>query len=403
MIVCNVCGHQNDDDRTFCERCETFLEFSGERIDEELPPAGPDEVDDPAASGFLDRVKAAVGLHETTPAVSEPEPAPDGADEDGRVAEPAAGQDLTTSSSDDDARPDGSDDRSGAGPEDQHLGAMKPGPDWKRHVSSTKATPRRPVRPGDLICGNCGVGNDPTRKFCHRCAHTLAEATVVKNPWWRRLVPRRTKKTVAAGDRPGRKEAHGPGTATRARRAGRRLRLVVLAALAVVVALAAFGPLREPVQERYESLKRRVIPEYEQVSPSSAEATSSAPGHGPEKAIDRIKNTYWAEGAEGLGQGEVLTIHFEEPTDLAKVGLHIGSSEKAEDFVAQPRPRVLSIVAVGETASRTEIELEDLAGFQDFGLDASDVTRLEITIDEVYPALDGSETAIAEIELYRRR
>ena len=47
--------------------------------------------------------------------------------------------------------------------------------------------PPEPLDPGDLICGNCGMGNRPTRKFCRRCGTDLAEAEVARVPWWRRL------------------------------------------------------------------------------------------------------------------------------------------------------------------------------------------------------------------------
>ena len=44
--------------------------------------------------------------------------------------------------------------------------------------------------PGDLICGQCGEGNDPVRHFCRRCGNSLDEAIAVRLPWYRRFFHR---------------------------------------------------------------------------------------------------------------------------------------------------------------------------------------------------------------------
>ena len=41
MIVCKKCGNQNPDGETFCTSCQSFLEWSGEKIVEAAPPAPP--------------------------------------------------------------------------------------------------------------------------------------------------------------------------------------------------------------------------------------------------------------------------------------------------------------------------------------------------------------------------
>src|SRR5437879_13130416 len=43
---------------------------------------------------------------------------------------------------------------------------------------------------GDLICGQCGEGNDPVRHFCRRCGSSLDEAIAVRLPWYRRFFNR---------------------------------------------------------------------------------------------------------------------------------------------------------------------------------------------------------------------
>ena len=66
MIVCKNCGHQNEDNDTFCGSCGKFLEWTGERVvvaePEPPPPPPPAPEPEPAHVGFIDRVKQAVGI-----------------------------------------------------------------------------------------------------------------------------------------------------------------------------------------------------------------------------------------------------------------------------------------------------------------------------------------------------
>jgi hypothetical protein len=47
------------------------------------------------------------------------------------------------------------------------------------------------AKPGDRICTQCGMSNDPTRKFCKRCGSSLAEAPIAVKPsrWTRSKKP----------------------------------------------------------------------------------------------------------------------------------------------------------------------------------------------------------------------
>lgn len=81
MIVCKQCGHQNEDNDTFCGSCGKFLEWTGERVvvsqpEPEPPPAQPAPEPQPSHLGLIDRVKHAVGIEEAQqstppPAVAE--------------------------------------------------------------------------------------------------------------------------------------------------------------------------------------------------------------------------------------------------------------------------------------------------------------------------------------------
>jgi hypothetical protein len=63
------------------------------------------------------------------------------------------------------------------------------------------------VRPGEVACPTCGVGNDPERSFCRKCgtSMTAEPTTTAKKSWWKKLITKeekKKKKVHAAGERP---------------------------------------------------------------------------------------------------------------------------------------------------------------------------------------------------------
>ncbi len=279
--------------------------------------------------------------------------------------------------------------------------ARKPGRPKRDQAPVRPPSPPRTIQPGDLICGQCGEGNDPARKFCRRCGASLVQAAVAPEPsWWRRLLKRR-RAPVKAGDRPGRQSrSRGRGLSGIARKG-----VGILAALGLLgIALAAIGPWRDSVtggaDSAFDAVRRRISPQYEPVRPSSAIASSSLPNHDPKLAIDGISNSYWAEGAQGDGEGQQLVLRFDRPVDLDRIGILSGASRKPEDFLAQPRPERLHLVfSDGSTA---DVSIKDSAGFQTFTIKARQATSVEVQIKSVYKALGGTHLAITEIELFTK-
>ena len=279
--------------------------------------------------------------------------------------------------------------------------ARKPGRPKRDQAPVRPPAPPRTIQPGDLICGQCGEGNDPSRKFCRRCGASLVQAAVAPEPsWWRRLLKRR-RAPVKAGDRPGRQSRSGG----RALSGMMRKAVGILAALGLLgITLAAIGPWRDSVtggaDSAFDSVRRRISPKYEPVRPSSAIASSSLPNHDPKMAIDGISNSYWAEGAQGDGEGQQLVLRFDRPVDLDRIGILTGASRKPEDFLAQPRPERLHLVfSDGSTA---DVSIKDSAGFQTFTIKARQATTVEVQIKSVYKALGGKDLAITEIELFTK-
>ena len=283
-------------------------------------------------------------------------------------------------------------------------GAVQPAASRPRPAPSAPVPPSRAIEPGDLVCGQCGEGNTPSRKFCRRCGWSLLEAVVAPPlPLWRRLLPRR-RKHVAAGERPHRKGGSSRAPATRARRTvGTVVRAVALLA-ALGLTIGVVGPWRSSLSseagDAIRTVRRAVRPQYDPVRPTKAEATSSLPGHGPQLAIDGISDSFWAEGARGDGEGQTLVLTFSGPVDLDRMGIIPGTSGKPEDFVAQPRPKQLHLVFSDGSAS--DVTLKDSAKFQTFSIKGRQVSSVQVHVVSVYPALSGNACAITEIEFFTK-
>lgn len=294
---------------------------------------------------------------------------------------------------------------------DPHLGPIKPVKETRKRKRSRATVPvvTREAKPGDLICGECGEPNDDTRKFCRRCGSSLVEAEVVPTPWWRKLVTRK-RKVVAAGERPGRPGrdgATGRGAVRSARHGWRRFlsirgRLRALLGLLALLGLATvtIGPMSGVGQDAWLRVRRVIKPTYEAVRPVAATASSSAPGRDPMWLIDGIRNSFWADGVDGPGIGESITITFAEPTDIDRIGITPGATETPEQFIAQPRPRELHIVFEGDEVRSDDITVADSSDFQDFDVGGRGVTRVVIEIRAAHLGTEGHDLAIAELEFY---
>jgi hypothetical protein len=178
--------------------------------------------------------------------------------------------------------------------------------------------------------------------------------------------------------------------------------LAVLALLGVT--LGAVGPWRSSITQRVKSaahsVRQAIKPQYDPARPTKAEATSSLDDHPATLAIDGVSNSFWAEGADGDGEGQALVLTFGSPVDLDRVGITAGASEKPEDFVAQPRPKQLHLVF--SDGSSADLNLKDSADFQTFSVKARDVTSVQMQIVSVYASLSGHDCAIAEVELFTK-
>ena len=417
MIVCKQCGHHNEDSDTFCGSCGRFLEWTGERVivaqPEPEPAPAPEPEPEPARVGFMDRVKQAVGMEDEAP----PPPAT-------TVEAPAAPPPLTAvaiaaaPSLNATAAPV-------AAPEPVLAGVGAPAAPAAVPVGSVdEPVSRRPTslapvvtrprpgprtmepptrrNPGDLICGQCGEGNDPARHFCRRCGNSLDEAIAVRLPWYRRFFSRLFGvRTREAGWRPRRV---GPPNVL-----GGVMRIVRLAIVAML-AVGILGFLLIPrfhhlvvnkVTAGVTSVRKVVHPNYDTVYPVAAAATSQTAGHAASLTIDRTSNSYWA--AIPTDKTPQLVFTFSEPQDLSEILFRSGApGAQPSDFLNQPRPKAVHIIftdAQGKLITATDITLTDQEGSQFYPIEAKQTTTARIQIQSVYPATGAARSAVAIAEV----
>lgn len=278
------------------------------------------------------------------------------------------------------------------------------------------------IKPGDLVCGQCGTGNDPGRKFCRKCGNSLAEAApAAKLPWYKRIFSRTPKATKAGEGKRGQTQAKqlARSAQTAGWKANRALGLArrgMLMLLLVGVAVPFAVPsLRSTVLSKggdgLRWAKGVINPSFETVNPLNAVASSETPDHPARLAIDLGSNTYWSEAAPGEGIGEWVAVEFDGTVDLAKVIVTPGATEPADQFLAQPRPKELRLVFDdGQPGpdGRPPIEpqtiaLRDEPTDQSFGLSGvTQVRKVTFFIVSVYKGQSGENTSVAELEFRRK-
>lgn len=290
----------------------------------------------------------------------------------------------------------------GADPRSAAPGAGEQAPQAARHRPPPvrKTAPTRRLQPGDLICGACGEGNPPARKFCSRCGESLVEAEVVKRPWWRKLLPGSGPKVMKVT--PGQHAAPGKQFDTKlvARKIFRRVRLVIgMVILVGGLAIGLIPTLRHSVEARVDNIigrvKSDIKPTYVPVHAVTVRANTSVHGHPGNLAADEFTNTYW-EARLNHGKEPMLTLNFGHEVTLKEMIIYSGNSA---NYVAFGRPSSLHLVysnGLSDTIAVTDTDKQQTLALKN----AKNTTSVEIQIAGVYPANKGSDVAISEIEMF---
>jgi hypothetical protein len=403
MIICRKCSRRHPDGTDFCT-CGAFLEFDGERAPDEMPaspvaPMAPSPPDPAEARVVAGGTGAAQG-----PGVG-PESPWSGLPGSGNWADPPATTGI-------EARP----------PDEPLTG--RPGEPVVDPSSG---------RAGDNACARCGTPNAPERQFCQHCGQPLVAgvASAVAAParqkvrWGRRIrLPGRLRtadpQQLAAQAR--RLTTGGMSSRTMLFRTGGVM--VILAGV-----LAFLGPWRGTVlnwtKDRVGASRYEVVDiGVDEISVEPARRALQPepfPLQGPDKLLDRKRNTAWAthwldlsdlgpESAPAGGQcaaspphtDSFLRIVLPEATDLAR--LRIQSGRAADDTTRQTylRPRLIEARMNGDECQYLELADEGELEVLDFR--HKDVKELELRVLGVYADPESVPTAeISELILERRR
>lgn len=429
MIVCKDCGTQNADEDQFCGGCSAFLEWSGERIGGDEPEPEPVE-EDASRPGLVTRIRHAISGDDLPPPSGGAALPPPG------LAPPAADQTAATTPA-----PPPTDQRAAAlvaKPTEVTQAPSKAAPAGagaeatssartpqaqvpqapRARPKPVKQPPSRKINPGDTICGQCGEGNEPSRNYCRRCGSSLQDSPIKKSRWWQRT---KKKKTVAAGDRPGRAGRTG-GTGKDLAKKGRFFRGKAMSRLAdfkrVLAILAIFGIgvgiaipstrtwLTDTSSSFIRSIRNIVSPEYTNIAidPGRVSATAETPGGEARRAFDGNTLTFWAP-PDGTSRPSV-TVVFVDTSTVEHVLVHPGKQESGGKVVRpDPRPRELlfRLTLGDDTIEEVAAVLEDKDGFQKVDLKTSNVVSVETVVVNCFPDPVIEACPITELEFQRKK
>jgi hypothetical protein len=273
---------------------------------------------------------------------------------------------------------------------------VQPGQRAVHRVRPQPAVVEEPlVAPGQIACPACGVGNDPTRRFCRRCGTSLATATVVRLSWWRRLLNWLR----------GRRHGHEVGYRPRGRRqgGGGRIWPVLVFLLAAVIAVAAIPNLRGYVTRGIGAVRDR-ISGITQVDPVRATASSGSK-YPADNIKDGANNVFWAPdppAPQAIDQW--VALDMAKPVRLEYLVFTTGLSTSRQEFLAQGRPEnvELTLTSAGGQTKTVTARLQDKTGEQKVAVTGDGVVKIQVKIKSVYGAQPGRLVAIAELEVFVR-
>ena len=228
------------------------------------------------------------------------------------------------------------------------------------------------IKPGDLICSNCGAGNDPARRFCRRCGTSLAMAVVARKPPWYTRLLRRNRRAYAAGDRPG-----AMGTAGQPGRSIIKPALLILVVGLLVVLVGAYF-IDRGVRRTVDGLI------------GSVGTLVDTTTHQANLAFDGNASTYWLVDPSGGIPTEQVPL--KDTVNVTKVLVHSGAGTGPE-FQQYRRPKTIEFTFPSK--SPIKIVLADDPAAQEFALPMPAVAVYQFRILDFYPAANPDQKLIA--------
>jgi hypothetical protein len=158
------------------------------------------------------------------------------------------------------------------------------------------------------------------------------------------------------------------------------------------------------------------------VVPKSVTATSTTgSANAPARAFDNDISTSWAEGAEGTGIGQSITVKLERALDIGAVGIFCGNGAGPRPFFDHNRLHRGSVevkteadlgdenagfdfssLGIDSIGDRVEFSCENRPEITYVHLGKRGVVELTVRIDSVYLGDKKDDTHIAEVEIVPR-
>jgi hypothetical protein len=284
-----------------------------------------------------------------------------------------------------------------AQPEALQPTAMKPAAPKRVTKPIAKTKPTRRLEPGDLICPQCGEGNDPVRKFCSRCGESLAIAETHKVKWWQRIFHRKPK----SRDHPSKasvkpKRGLSATTVAGARKVLTTVAIVAAFAIALVPNFRSWtnDHVVQPARDKWHAIATK---DFAPVHPSGALSTAQTTDNPAGFAIDSAGDTFWVAPASA---GEaVLVLAFDQPVNLDKARIQNGARDQ---FSAFSRAKDLHLVF--DTGKTADVTLKDQPDQQNVTIhNGHGVKAVEIHIASTHSAIGNPDVALTEIELFSEK
>ena len=119
--------------------------------------------------------------------------------------------------------------------------------------------------------------------------------------------------------------------------------------------------------------------------------------YGPHQVLDGYKSSVWAEGVDGPGYGESITLYFDSVYTVKQLKIVNGLINNYDGYYKNNR---VSSVTIGFSDGSSQIATlkDDETGYQVINLSQSmDTSYITLTINDVYRGYKYNDTCIAEV------
>lgn len=121
--------------------------------------------------------------------------------------------------------------------------------------------------------------------------------------------------------------------------------------------------------------------------------------HYAKRVVDDDLSTAWVEGVKGQGEGESITLKFDDEYEVKGLRIYSGYQKKADLYKKNSRPEKLRVTFAD--GSSEVCELRDVNDMQELAFKNAVVTdKITIAIEAVYKGSKYEDTVISEIYIY---